>query len=132
MEDVRNHPARFDQFVGSAAVAGASYGRRTTILQLQTFAGEYIDYTIDDIPDPAAADEFRRDNVRPISVRIQHGGQICSVTTLTSDGTRRSNVTLGAALALHQSGVHLVVDGGLQTGVSCSTRTGAKERPPVS
>lgn len=67
--------------------------------------------------------EFRRNHPLPISVKIQQGGECCSVIALTSDGTRRSNVTLGTALALHQAGVHAVVDGGRQTEVSCSSKT---------
>ncbi|MFJ5698666.1 hypothetical protein [Arthrobacter sp. NPDC093139] len=131
MEDTRDHPQDSAQFVGSAVVTGASYGPRTTILRLQTFAGEYIDHTVGDIPDPAGAAGFRSNNLRPISVKIQHAGERCNVIALTSDGPRRSNVTLGTALALHQFGVHTVVDGGLQIGVPCSTHKYAKERPPL-
>lgn len=131
MEDTRNHADDSGQFVGSAVVAGASYGSRTTLLQLQTFAGKFIDYIIDDIPDPAGAADFRDNNVRPISVQIQHGGERCSVIALTPDGPRRSIATLGTALALHQSGAHTVVDGGLATGVPCSTLRTSKERPPL-
>jgi hypothetical protein len=108
-------------------VAGAAYGSRTTLLHLQTFAGEVIDYTVDDIPDPTGAAEFRNNNLRPISVQIRHGGERCSVIALTSKGPRHSSVTLGTALALHQSGAHAVVDGGLTTGVPCSTHKTAKE-----
>ena len=111
-------------------VAGAAYGFRTTLLQLQTFAGELFHYAIDDLPDPAGAAEFQHADVRPISVHIQHGGERCSVIALTSDGPQRSNITLGTALALQQSGVHAVVDGGLKSGVPCSRRRPDMERPP--
>ncbi|WP_163167717.1 hypothetical protein [Arthrobacter sp. Alg241-R88] len=132
MEDTRNHSQDSGQFVGSAVVAGAAYGSQTTVLQLQTFAGEFIDYTLDDIPDPAGAAKFRNNNLRPISVLIQHGGERCSVLALTPDGPRRSIATLGTALALHQSGAHTVVDGGSTTRVPCSTdKTAAKERALV-
>ena len=60
----------------------------------------------------------------------RHGGEQCSVIALASDGPRRSNVSLGTALALHQSGVYAVVDGGLQFGMSCSTQN-ATEAPFV-
>lgn len=125
MEDARN-PDRPDQFVGSAVVTGASCDHRTTILQLQTFAGRRLSYSLDDIPDAAGEAEFRRNDPRPVSVKIQQGGQYCSVVTLTSDGMRSSRITLGTALALHQSGVHTVVDGGRQAEVSCSTFKPAK------
>jgi hypothetical protein len=129
MEDSPNHPNDSWQFVGSAVIAGAFYGPRTTTLQLQTFAGQYIEYTMDDIPDPAGEAEFRGSNLRPISVKIQAGGEQCTAIVLASDGPRRSNVTLGTALALYRSGVQAVVDGGLQLGVSCSTYKRPRKRP---
>lgn len=131
MEARRNHLHGSGRFVGSAVIAGASYGPRTTILQLQTFAGEYVEYTVDDIPDPAGEAEFLRTNARPISVKIQAGGEHCSVIALDPNGPRRSNVTLGTALALHRSGVHAVVEGGLQLGGSCFTHKKATECPSI-
>lgn len=131
MQERRNHPHDSGRFVGSAVIAGASYGPETTLLQLQTFAGEHLAYTINDIPDPAGEAELRRRNVRPISVKIPADGEQCSVIALAPDGPRRSNVTLGTALALHQSGVHAVVDGGLQLGVSCSTHKKGTGRPSL-
>lgn len=121
MKDTRNHLSTSSQFAGSARVDGATYNRRTTTLKLRTFAGEEVDYTVSDIPDPAGAAEFRKTNPRPISVKIRQGGKWCSVIALTADGTQRTNVAPGIALALHQTGVHTVVDGGLLSGVSCST-----------
>lgn len=125
MKDAGKHPADFGPFLGSAVVAGASYGHGSTILQLQTFAGKYIDYIVGGVPDPVGAAELHSNNLRPMSVKIQHGGKRCSVIALTSNGPRRSSVTLGTALALHQSGVHTLVDGGLQTRVSCCTHRSA-------
>lgn len=119
MQDKRDHPHSPGQFVGSAVVAGASYGHGTTNLQLQSFTGEFIDYPFGGIPDPEGAAKFRGNNFRPISVKIEDGGERCSVIVLTSDGTQRAIVTLGIALALHQSGVHAVVEGGLQARLSC-------------
>ena len=120
MEEIRGHSHHLGQFVGSAVVVGASHGHQNTLLRLKTFAGEYIDYRVSDIPDPEPiADNC---NFRPISVKIQNGGERCSVIALTSDGTRNFSVTLGAALALYKSGVHAVVDGGLQIGAPCSIR----------
>jgi hypothetical protein len=121
MEETRSHLHVAGQFVGSALVIGASYGPQTTVLRLQTFAGESIEYSVGGIPSPAGAAEFRSYNLRPISVMIQQGGEQCSVIGLATDGPRRANVTLDIALALHQSGVHMVVDGGLRTGVPCSS-----------
>ncbi|MGF9646890.1 hypothetical protein AAIH32_02895 [Pseudarthrobacter oxydans] len=120
MEDKRKQARSKGQFIGSAAVVGASYGQGTTHLQLQAFTGEYIDYPIDAVPDPLGAAELRRKNFRPISVKIQDGGERCSMIALTSDGTRRASVTLGTALALYCSGVHTTVEGGLPAEVSCS------------
>lgn len=131
MEETRNHPHDFDQFVGSAVVIGAFYGRRNTILQLETFAGAYIGYTVSGIPDHAGVGDFHGDT-RPLSVKIQHGGERCWVIALTPDGPRRSKVTLGTALAIHQAGVHAVVDGGLPAEVPCSTDRQAKEYRPLS
>jgi hypothetical protein len=131
MKDTRNHPHDSGCFVGSAVVLGAAYGLRTTLLKLQTFAGEYFDYTIDSIPDPTGIAEFRSSNLRPISVKIEDCGKRCSVIALSQDGPRRSSVTLSTALALHQSGVHAVVNGGLQLGVSCSTHERVKEPTPL-
>lgn len=123
MKDTQDHLHNSVQFAGSAMVDGASYSRLTTTLKLRTFAGEKVDYTVVDVPDPAGAAEFRKNNLRPISVKIRHGGKFCSVIALTAAGTQRSNITLGTALALHQSGVHAVVDGGLLSGFPCSTRS---------
>lgn len=120
MNDSRNLQHDFNQFVGSAVVSGASYRQRTTILQLQTFAGERLDCALGDVPDLAGAADFAGNALRPISVIIQQGGERCSVIGLTSRGPRRRNVTLGTALALHQSGVHTVVEGGLQKRASCA------------
>lgn len=135
MEDKRKHARSQGQFIGSAAVVGASYRHGTTHLQLQAFTGEYIDYPIDAVPDTLGAVELRRKNFRPISVKIQHGGERCSVIALTSDGTRRASVTLGAALALHQSGVHTTVEGGLPAEVPCSkpqfSRSSARQLRPL-
>lgn len=131
MESTRGHSHDSGQFVGSGVVAGASYGSRTTVLQIQTFVGEYIDFTVGGVPDPAGAAEFLTNDLRPISIRIQHGGEQCSVIALAADGPRRSKVSLGTALALHQSGVYAVVDGGLQFGMPCSTQN-AKRRRPLS
>ncbi|KRE77161.1 MULTISPECIES: hypothetical protein [Micrococcaceae] len=126
MEDTRNHRHASNQFVGSAVVAGAVYGSRTTLLKLQTFAGEFIEYIVGDIPDPVGAAEFSSNNLSPIAVQIQHGGKRCSVIALTPEGPRRSIATLGTALALHRSGAHTVVDGGLKSGVPCSIHKTAK------
>ncbi|XAS74273.1 hypothetical protein VUN82_10805 [Micrococcaceae bacterium Sec5.1] len=130
MEDNRKRPRFRGYFVGSATVIGASYGQGTTNLELQAFTGEYIEYSIDAVPDSAGAAELPGKNFRPISVKIQHGGERCSVIALTPAGTRRTSVTLGTALALHQSGVHTVVEGGLQAEVSCPRpqRSGSSTR----
>ncbi len=128
MEDTRKHRHPSNEFVGSAVVAGAVYGSRTTLLKLRTFSGELIEYTVGDIPDPAGTAEFSSNNLRFIAVQIQHGGKRCSVITLTPEGPRRSLATLGTALALFRSGAHTVVDGGLKSGVPCSIYKTANER----
>lgn len=120
MEETQSHPDYYRQFVGSAVVDGASYGDRSTILQLQTFAGENISYVVGAIPDSARAEECRRDRFRPISVKIQDGGDRCSVIALTPDGPQCSSVGLVTALALQRIGVRTVVDGGLQNRVPCA------------
>lgn len=130
MEDNHKRPRYRGHFVGSATVVGASYGHGTTSLELQTFTGEYIEYSIDAVPDSAGAVELRGKNFRPLSVKIQRGGERCSVIALTPGGTRPTSVTLGTALALHQSGVHTVVEGGLRAEVSCPRpqRSGSSTR----
>jgi hypothetical protein len=111
------------QFVGSAVVAGATYGRHHTLLRLKTFGGELIDYRVGDVPDPAGIVEFNGGDLRPLSVKIQDGGKHCSVIArAAAGGARALRVTLGAALALYTSGVHAVVDGGLSAEVPCSVR----------
>ena len=122
MEETRGHSDDFGQFVGSAVVTGASYGLQNTLLRLKTFAGEYIDYRVGDVPDPEKIAGFHSGGLRPISVKIHQGGQRCSVVALASDGPRSLSVTLGSALALYKAGVYAVVDGGLQIGVPCSVR----------
>lgn len=113
-------------FAGSAVVAAATYGRRHTLLHLKTFTGELIDYRVGDVPDPAGAAGLDGDNLRPISVKIQHGGRQCSVVALAAAGGPRTlSVTIPAALALCKSGVHAVVDGGLPAGAPCSARKAA-------
>jgi hypothetical protein len=119
MEGNYKRPRYRGHFVGSATVVGASYGHGTTSLELQTFTGEYIEYSIDAVPDSEGAAELRGKNFRPLSVKIQNGGERCSVIALTPSGTRPTSVTLGTALALHQSGVHTVIEGGLRAEVSC-------------
>jgi hypothetical protein len=122
MQETRDRSHDAGQFVGSAVVAGGSYGPQSTLLRLKTFAGEYIDYRVSDVPDPAGIAALHGDNLHPISVKIQEGGQRCSVVALASGGPRSLTVTLGTALALYKSGVHAVVDGGLQIGVPCLIR----------
>jgi hypothetical protein len=119
MEEKQSHPHYYRQFVGSAVVDGASYGDRSTILQLQTFDGENISYAVSAIPNSAGAEEYRRYRFRPISVKIQCGGDRCSVIALTPNGPRCSSVSLGTALALLRTGVRTIVDGALQTRVPC-------------
>jgi hypothetical protein len=119
MADTRNST----QFNGSAVVAGASYGPQHTLLHLETFAGECIDYEIGSVPDSHGMAEFLCRDLRPLSVKIQQGGQRCSVVALAAGGARAFNVALGTALALHKSGIRAVVDGGLPIRVPCSTRT---------
>lgn len=112
---------RVDRFAGSAVVVGASYGQRSSLLQLVTFAGEYVRYTLDGLPDYEAAAELHR-STSPLSIKIQQGGRRCWAIALTPDGPQRSEISLGAALALHQAGVHAVVEGGQQAHVVCSAR----------
>ena len=100
MEGNYKRPRHRGHFVGSATVVGASYGHGTTSLELQTFTGEYIEYSIEAVPDSAGAGELRGKNFRPLSVKIQHGGERCSVIELTPGGARPTTVTLGTALAL--------------------------------
>ena len=119
MEETQGHPHYHRQFVGSAVVDGVSYSDRSTILQLQTFAGENISYVVGDIPDSSGAEECLRDRSRPVSVKIQDGGDRCSAIALTPNGPQCSIINLGAALALQRTGVRTVVDGGLQTRVPC-------------
>jgi hypothetical protein len=123
--EAENSPPRVDKFVGSAVVVGASYGQRATVLQLITFAGEYVGYTLDGLPDHEAAAESYRSS-SPLSIKIQESGQECWAITLTPDGPRRSELTLGAALALHEAGVHAVVEGGQKAAIACSAH-----RPPT-
>jgi hypothetical protein len=128
MEDTQSHPNYHRQFVGSAVVAGVSYGGRSTILQLRTFAGENISYVVSAIPDSAGEeDACRRDSFRPISVKIQDGGDRCSVIALTPNGPQCSSVSLGAALALERTGVRTVVDGGMQIRVPCGRNQGTRQ-----
>lgn len=119
MEGNYKRPRYRGHFIGSARVVGASYGHGTTYLELQAFTGEYIEYSIEAVPASAGEVELPGENFRPISVKIQDGGERCSVIALTPGGTRRTNITPGTALALHQSGVHTVVEGGLPAEVSC-------------
>lgn len=78
---MRNHPNDSGQFVGSAVVVGADYRAKSTVLQLQTFTGMRIHYTVEGVQDPAGAAQIQRDTRRPISVKIQVHTQCCSVTT---------------------------------------------------
>ena len=123
MEDPRKSPHNLGEFIGSAMVAGASYGPDHTLLHLETCTGEHIDYRVGDVPDLGGMAKFELGNLRPLSVKIQQGGQRCSVVALAADGPRAFSVVLGTALALQQFGVHTVVDGGLSIGVPCSVRT---------
>jgi hypothetical protein len=128
MKDTCSQPVDPGRFVGSAVVIGASNGAEATLLKLRTFSGECLDYEVRDIPDHAGAAELGARKFRPIPVKIQDGGQRCGVIALTSSGTRHSPISLGTALALQQSGVLVVVDGGLQAWASCSSQ-GSRIRP---
>lgn len=121
MEETREGQTAADQFVGSAVVIGASIGPENTLLHLQTFTGDRVDYPLDALPDPAGEAYLRGQELRPISVKIRNGGLRCSVISLANDGPRTSTVTLGTALALYQSGVRAVVDGGLRLEAPCPT-----------
>ena len=122
MADPRKSARNVGEFIGSAMVAGASYGLDHTILHLQTSTGEHIDYRVGDVPDPGGMAEFELGNLRALSVKIQQGGRRCSVVALAADGPRAFSVVLGTALALQKSGVHAVVDGGISIGVPCSVQ----------
>lgn len=50
-------------------VSGAIYHRDSTTLQLLTFTGESIDYTVAGVPDQPGVTEFQAGNLRPISVK---------------------------------------------------------------
>ncbi|KIC63793.1 hypothetical protein RM50_18355 [Pseudarthrobacter phenanthrenivorans] len=127
---MRNHDAS-NNFAGSAVVTSASYGPKTTMLQLQTFAGERIDVVLEDKPDAAGAAAVNA-GLRPVSVKILLTGEPCSVFLLSPQGPHSVDVTVGVALALYQSGVRAVVDGGLQLDVTCSTRKRTGLRFPSS
>ncbi len=129
---MRNHHAS-NNFAGSAVVTSASYGAQTTTLQLQTFAGERIEVTLEGTPDPAGAAAVTAGNLRPVSVKILLTGEPCSVFVLSAQGPPYSlEVTVGVALALYQSGVHAVVEGGLKLDVTCSTQKRRGLRIPSS
>lgn len=128
MEETRAHRSKITQFVGSAVVADATFGDRFSILRLQTFAGERVDYTVPGVPDPAGAANLRNDSFRPVSVKIQAGGEQCSVIALTPNGPQCSSISLGSALELLRCGVRAVVEGGLRTRVPCATQLGNPTR----
>jgi hypothetical protein len=108
-------------FVGSAVVTGAFYSKQATTLRLTSFAGEHIDYTVGALPDDlGAATFYSSNNLRPISVKIQQGGERCSVMALSSAGVQTLSVSLGTALALQAAGIRTVIDGGLHAGAACS------------
>jgi hypothetical protein len=131
MTDTWENSRSSGQFVGSAVVVGALYGPHFTLLRLKTFTGECFDYRIEDVPDFRGAVEILSNSLRPLSVKIQQGGQRCSVVTLAAGGARARSVTLATALALHKSGIHAVVDGGLAIGLPCSVRNKPKDRAPL-
>lgn len=129
---MRTNHQTSNRFAGSAVVTSASYGPQTTTLHLQTFAGERIDYTFEDRPHAAGASALSAGNTRPVSVKIPADGEPCTVFVLSPKGPHHAEVTLGAALALHQLGIHTVVEGGLRLNVSCSTRKRAGSQSPSS
>jgi hypothetical protein len=131
-KDMRINHQTCNRFAGAAVVISASYGARATTLQLQTYAGERIGYTFQARPDAATAAALTAGSERPVSVKIPVNGEPCSVFVLSPKGPRHLEVSLGAALALHQLGIHAVVEGGLRLGVSCSTKKRAAFKPASS
>lgn len=120
---MRTNHQTCNRFAGSAVVISATYEAHATTLRLQTYAGERIGHTFEVRPDAAGAAALTAGNERPVSVKIPVNGEPCSVFVLSPKGPHHAEVTLGAALALHQLGIHAVVEGGLRLGVSCSTTT---------
>lgn len=116
-------------FVGSAMVVGSSYGEHSTTLTLRNFAGESFGFTVHALPDDAAAALFYENNLRPISVKIQHGGARCTAIALSADGPQSMSIPLGIALALLQRKVHAVVEGGMHSDVPCSSNMSEHEVP---
>lgn len=129
---MRDYYHASNNFAGSAVVTSVSFGPQTTTLRLQTYAGERINLTLEERPDPAGAAALTVENLRPVSVKILLNGEPCSVFVLSPQGPHYAEITLGTALALNQSGVHAVVDGGLKLDVTCSTRKRAGLRFPSS
>lgn len=74
------------QFIGKAVVMAVRYDDQATTLKLRTFAGVHLRYTIGCVPDPAGAAQFCGTSSRPIAVKIQQGGEPCTVTALTGKG----------------------------------------------
>lgn len=93
MKDARTQPEDPGAFVGSAVVAGVSYGAKTTLLKLQTFSA-CLNFEVCGVPDQTGVIELGAGNFRPLSVKIQDGGQRCHVIALTSDGTRHMPFSL--------------------------------------
>ncbi|MCP1415555.1 hypothetical protein [Paenarthrobacter sp. A20] len=129
LEEMRGLAWSRGPFVGSAVVAGASYGEQSTTLELKTFAGENFDFTVPAIPDHAGAAAFYQSSLRPISVKIRQGGEHCTAIALSIEGPRSSSVSLSTALALLHRGVHTVVEGGLHSDVVCSANMHEHEVP---
>lgn len=116
-------------FVGSAVVTEAFYSKQATTLRLTSFAGEHIDYTVSALPNELGAATFCSNNLRPISVKIQQGGERCSVIALSSAGVQTLSVSLGTVLALQAAGIRTVIDGGLHAGAACSASRYVEEVP---
>ncbi len=117
------------EFVGSAVVVGATFDREHSILSLRTFTDCLIDFVIQGVPDPDGYATLMTTPRRPISVKIHGGAREYTVVTLGAGGAQSAEVAQGTALALIQSGVHAVVDGGLPSSLSCSTRSGLEPAP---
>lgn len=129
MEEPREQTVRRQSFVGTAKVAGASFSEQGTTLKLETFAGESVKFRVPTLPNDAGAQVLYSNSLRPISVKIQRGGDHCTAIALSPDGPQCSIIPLNIALALLHRGVHAVVDGGLHSDVPCSTNMHEHEVP---
>ena len=82
-----------------------------TLLKLGYPNGLNVVVAVPEVPHGGAESDHGLDGIRPLAVRMHHGGAAfdCSVVGTSTTGPRRIRISVAHALSLCASGVHTVL-----------------------